>query len=320
MAKHLRCYLCSDLHAANRTYRKLLNAINLEVYQADVVLIAGDLTGKAIVPLVAQANGRWTTTFQGESYSVDTTFERQQLETMISDIGYYPYVTTQDEVDDLVMHPQKMQDLFHRQIVQRVVEWVELAEQRIGKSKVQFYMMPGNDDDGGIDEIIAQSSFIVNPVGKIVHLDDHHELISFDHANPTPWLTPREWSEDEYYRRISEQASTLKQVQNAIFMIHVPPYDSGLDVAPELDENLRPKVTMGDLLRAPIGSSGVRRAIQELQPLVSVHGHVHESAGQSKIGRTTCFNAGSEANQGILRGYIFDLAKDKVMRAFRLQG
>ena len=64
----------------------------------------------------------------------------------------------------------------------------------------------------------------------------------------------------------------------------------------------------------------MRRAIQELQPLVSVHGHVHESGGQSKIGRTTCFNAGSEANQGILRGFVFDLGKDKLERAFRVQG
>lgn len=320
MAKHLRCYLCSDLHAANRTYRKLLNAINLKVYQADVVLIAGDLTGKAIVPLVAQANGHWMATFLGENYTAETESERQRLEAMISDIGYYPYATTQDEIENLVAHPQLMQDLFRRQMVQRIVEWVELAQQRIGKSGIQFYMMPGNDDDDGVDEVIAQSSFLINPVGKQFHLDDHHELISFDHANPTPWQTPREWSEDEYYLRIKEQASILKHVQNAIFMVHVPPYDSGLDTAPELDEHLRPKATMGDMLRAPVGSTGVRRVIQEFQPLVSVHGHVHESAGQSNIGRTTCFNAGSEASQGILRGYIFDLSKDKVMRAFRVQG
>src|SRR5438874_1255163 len=147
MAKHLRCYLCSDLHAANRAYRKLLNAIHLNVYQADVVLIAGDLTGKAIVPLVVQGNGSWTTSFLGQSYSASTEAERGQLEAMISDIGYYPYATSQDEVDDLVANPQRMQDLFQRQMVQRIVEWVELAEKRIGSSKVQFYMMPGNDDD-----------------------------------------------------------------------------------------------------------------------------------------------------------------------------
>ena len=92
-------------------------------------------------------------------------------------------------------------------------------------------------------------------------------------------------------------------------------HDSGLDTAPELDKTMRPKVTMGDVLRVPVGSTGVRKVISELQPLVSVHGHVHEAGGQSKIGRTTCFNAGSEANQGILRGFVFDLGKDKSARS-----
>lgn len=320
MPKHLRCCMCSDLHAANRTYRKLLNAIKMNVYGAHVVLIAGDLTGKAIVPIIAQDNGRYSATFLDQEYLVETEKERQDLENSISDIGYYPHVTTGDEVNELRADAAKMQELFRRKMIQRVGEWVALAEERIGKSGVQFYMMPGNDDDFGIDAMIAQSSYVVNPVGKLIQLDEHHELISFDYANPTPWHTPREWSEEEYYERVKASASALKEVKNAVFMIHVPPYDSGIDTAPELDKTLRPRVTMGDVLRVPVGSTGVRRAIQELQPLVSVHGHVHEAGGQAKIGRTTCFNAGSEANQGILRGFVFDLGKDKLERSFRVQG
>lgn len=320
MAKHLRCYLCSDLHAANRTYRKLLNAIKLNVYEANVVLIAGDLTGKAIVPIVAQGNGRYTAHFFNQDYSADTVAEREKIENIISDIGYYPHVTTREEVAALEADPLKMSELFHQKMVQRVEEWVALAEERISKSGVQFYMMPGNDDDDGVDKAISQSRFVINPVGKVISLDDHHEMISFDHANPTPWHTPREWNEDDYYQHVKTAASTLKNVNRALFMIHVPPFDSGLDSAPELDKDLRPRVTMGDVLRVPVGSTGVRRIIQELQPLVSVHGHVHEAPGQSKIGRTVCFNAGSEANQGILRGFVFDLSKDKLDRSFRVQG
>jgi len=312
--------MCSDLHAANRTYRKLLNAIKMNVYETHVVLIAGDLTGKAIVPIIAQGNGRYAATFLDQDYLVETETERQNLANSISDIGYYPHETDQDEVDALRADKTKMDELFRQKMIQRVGEWVALAEERIGKSGVQFYMMPGNDDDQGVDVMIAQSSYVVNPVGKTIYLNEYHEMISFEYANPTPWHTPREWSEEEYYEHVKTSASTLKNVRNAVFMIHVPPYDSGLDTAPELDKTLRPKVTMGDVLRVPVGSTGVRRAIQELQPLVSVHGHVHESGGQSKIGRTSCFNAGSEANQGILRGYVFDLGKDKLERAFRVQG
>jgi Icc-related predicted phosphoesterase len=320
MAKYLRCYMCSDLHAANRTFRKLLNAIKLNVYETQVVLIAGDLTGKAIVPVIAQGGGRYYATFLDQEYHIETEAERQKVEQSISDIGYYPHVATQEEVDALRADPEKMNALFRQHMLQRVGEWVELAEERIGKSGIQFYMMPGNDDDKGVDAIIARSSYVTNPVGKVINLDEYHEMISFDYANPTPWHTPREWSEEEYYEHIKASASQLKQVQRAVFMIHVPPYDSGLDTAPELDKDMRPRVTMGDVLRIPVGSTGVRRAIQELQPLVSIHGHVHEAPGQGKIGRTTCFNAGSEANQGILRGFVFDLGKDKLERSFRVQG
>ena len=320
MAKYLRCYMCSDLHAANRTYRKLLNAINMNVYEAQVVLIAGDLTGKAIVPIIKQSNGRYTASFLDQHYLIDTEAELEKLKNSISDIGYYPYVTDQEEVDALRTDTAKMSELFRQKMIERVGEWVAMAEERIGKSGIQFYMMPGNDDDRGVDEMIARSSYVVNPVGNTIHLNEYHEMISFDYANPTPWHTPREWSEEEYYEQVKASASTLKNVQNALFMIHVPPFDTGIDTAPELDKTMRPKVTMGDVLRVPVGSTGVRKAIQELQPLVTVHGHVHEAGGQSKLGRTTCFNAGSEANQGILRGFVFDLGKDKLERAFRVQG
>lgn len=320
MAKSLRCYLCSDLHAANRAYRKLLNAIKTNHYEAHVVLIAGDLTGKAIVPIVAEGNGHYHASFLDQQHHIETEHELQELERAISDIGYYPHRTEEDEIAALQANPEQMNELFRRKMIERVGEWVALAEERIGQSGVQFYMMPGNDDDFGVDEQIARSSYVINPVGKTIQLNDFHELISFDYANPTPWQTPREWSEDEYYSRIKARAAELQNVGRAVFMIHVPPYDSGLDTAPELDKNLRPKVTMGDVLRVPVGSTGVRRALQELQPVASVHGHVHEAPGQSKIGRTACFNAGSEANQGILRGFVLDLGKDKLDRAFRVQG
>ncbi|HEY1352358.1 MAG TPA: hypothetical protein VGF67_22300 [Ktedonobacteraceae bacterium] len=320
MAKSLRCYLCSDLHAANRAYRKLLNAIKLNVYKAQVVFIAGDLTGKAIVPLLALGHGRYRASFLGQQYDVETQAELEELERAIADSGYYPHRADQAEIADLQANPALMQELFHRKMIERVGEWVALAEERIGHSGVQFYMMPGNDDDFGVDEPIARSDYVINPAGRTLPLNEYHELISFDYANPTPWRTPREWSEEEYYRRIKEGASSVRDLVRALFMVHVPPYDSGLDTAPELDKNLRPKVTMGDVLRIPVGSTGVRRALQELQPLASMHGHVHEAPGQRCIGRTTCFNAGSEASQGILRGFVLDLGKDKLERAFRVQG
>src|SRR5712691_9028682 len=174
MAKYLRCYMCSDLHAANRTYRKLLNAVSLNVYETQVVLIAGDLTGKAIVPIIAQGNGRYYATLLDHEYRIETEAELQKAEQSISDVGYYPYVTDQEEVKALRADSVKMNELFREQMIRRVGEWVELAEERIGKSGVQFYMMPGNDDDKGVDGMIAQSSYVINPVGKTMQLNEFH--------------------------------------------------------------------------------------------------------------------------------------------------
>ncbi len=177
MAKYLRCYMCSDLHAANRTYRKLLNAIKMNVYEAHVVLIAGDLTGKAIVPIIAQGNGRYAASFLDQDYLIDTEAELEKLKNSISDIGYYPYVTDQEEVDALRTDSAKMNELFRWKMIERVGEWVALAEERIGKSGIQFYMMPGNDDDRGVDEMIARSSYVVNPVGKTIQLNERRRVL-----------------------------------------------------------------------------------------------------------------------------------------------
>ena len=118
---------------------------------------------------------------------------------------------------------------------------------------------------------------------------------------------------------IEAMATGLRDSKNSIFNLHCPPYDSTLDQAPQLDETLRPTVTMGDLLKIPVGSTAVRAAIERYQPLVGLHGHIHESPGHIKIGRTMCVNPGSEYQSGILRGYIIDLEKDKLKQCLRVE-
>ena len=112
----------------------------------------------------------------------------------------------------------------------------------------------------------------------------------------------------------------VRDPRRAIFMIHVPPRDSGLDTAPILDENLRPTISAGDVLRGAVGSQAVRHIIERYEPLLGVHGHIHESGGERRIGRTLCINPGSEANHGILRGYLVDIGSDGIERAMRVEG
>jgi uncharacterized protein len=184
-----------------------------------------------------------------------------------------------------------------------------------------MYLIPGNDDDFAIDPILDRPEFApINAEGKVLDLPGGLQLLACGWSNHTPWQTPREESEDELYERLDALARQVDDPRRAIFMIHVPPHDSGLDTAPILDENLRPTVSAGDVLRGPVGSTAVRRIIEDYQPVLSIHGHIHESGGERRIGNTVCVNAGSESSMGILRGYLVEIGEDGVERTLRVEG
>ena len=206
-------------------------------------------------------------------------------------------------------------------MAERLQAWLELATERLADKPVPLYLIPGNDDDFSIDEVLNRPEYApVNVDGKVVEIPGGLQLLACGWSNHTPWNTPREETEDQLYERLDALARQVSDPRRAIFMIHVPPYDSGLDTAPILDENLRPTVSAGDVLRGPVGSTAVRRIIEEHQPALTIHGHIHESGGERKIGKTVCINPGSEANHGILRGYIVDIGKKGVEVAQRVEG
>lgn len=247
--------------------------------------------------------------------------ELAQLERDIADVGYYSFVTSAEEAERLAGDERARDELLHRLMNERVEAWLRLATERLADSDVPLFLMPGNDDDFAIDEVLDRSEFAtVNADGKVLDLPDGLQLLASGWSNETPWLTPREETEDELYARLAALADQVRDPRRAVFMIHVPPYDSGLDTAPILDENLRPTVSAGDVLRGPVGSRAVRRVIEEYRPLLSVHGHIHESGGERRIGDTVCINPGSEANAGILRGYLVDIDGDRVKLVQRVEG
>jgi Icc-related predicted phosphoesterase len=292
----------------------------MNVYQADVALLAGDLTGKAIVPIV-QSNGGYSAELMGMRRTASDDGELAQLEREIADVGYYSFVTSSEEAERLVGDEASRDELLERLMNERMEKWMELATERLADSEVPLYLIPGNDDSFTIDAVLNRDGYIpVNADGRVLDIPGGLQLLSYGWSNETPWKTPREVTEDELYRRLSELADQVRDPRQAVFMIHVPPYDSGLDTAPILDENLRPTVSAGDILRGPVGSTAVRRVIEERQPLLGVHGHVHEAAGEYRLGATICVNPGSEANNGILRGYLVDVADGEVELVQRLEG
>jgi len=320
MARPVRLYVCSDLHASERAWRKLINATRANTYKADVVLIAGDLTGKALVPIVEEPAGVFTATLLGTRRVARSEQELADLERSIADVGYYSIRVSSAERDAMESDPSIVTRHFHEQIAQRLRDWLALATERLSGSSVPIYLMPGNDDEFEIDPILAENGYARNVNEQVVDLTPWHQLVSMGWSSPTPWSTPRELPEEEFLDRLSSLMAGVRDPTKSVIMTHVPPYDSGLDTAPLLSPSLQPTASAGDLLRGPVGSTGVRRAIETFRPVVGVHGHIHESGGERRIGNTLCVNAGSEANHGVLRGYLIDLGQDGVEKRMRVEG
>jgi Icc-related predicted phosphoesterase len=320
VSRSVRLYVVSDIHASENAWRKMLNAARTRFYKADVVLYAGDLTGKAMVPVVRRDDGTYEADLSGRPRYARDEPELERLEQDIANLGYYVFHTSPDEIDRLRSDPTALERRFHDEIRRRVEAWMGLAAERMAGSDVPIYLIPGNDDPWEIDDALAGSEYCINVDGRVVDLPGNLQVLGSGKSNPTPWHTPREVPDEDFRDEITKLAEEAVDPRRTIFLIHCPPHGSGLDTAPLLDENLRPTVSAGDLLRGPVGSTGVRQAEEEFRPLLGLHGHIHESGGEAKVGETIVLNPGSEAAFGILRGYLVDVGPDGVERAFRVEG
>ncbi len=301
------------MHGSERCFKKFLNAG--KVYKANAVMLGGDITGKMIVPIVKQPNDTWLSSYLGSEILCKSATEVEQLEKSIRDSGSYPYRTEPGEMSSLEANKEMVNELFTKLMVDTVERWVQMAEERLRDSGTKCYISPGNDDRWEIDTALNKSSVIINPEEKVVEIDQHHEMITLGFTNHTPWKSPREFDEEVLVQRIDKMAAGVKNMQNCIFNLHCPPYGTVIDPAPKLDETLKPMLSGGQLVMTPAGSTAVRDAIRKYQPLAGLHGHMHESKGVATIGRTKCFNPGSEYGEGILRGLLLDIA-EKGIKSF----
>jgi hypothetical protein len=308
-----RIFYTTDLHGSDVCFRKFLNAAKF--YQANVIIIGGDITGKMIVPIVDNGDGTYTTFYLGTETRMKDKNELAKFENMIHSVGYYPHVVSQNRMDELKGNQKEVDALFNELMTERVREWVKLAEERLLGTGIKCFIQPGNDDRYDVDEALKASQAITNPEGSVQWLDEHHEMISTGHTNQTPWQCPRDITEEDLSKRIESMAAQVKNMRNCIFNFHCPPFDTPIDLAPKLGQDLKPEMEGGGVKLVPVGSKAIRNAIEKYQPLMSLHGHIHESKGSIKIGRTLCLNPGSEYGEGILRGAIVDL-NEKGMRDF----
>jgi Icc-related predicted phosphoesterase len=305
-----RLFFITDVHGSDRCFRKFLNAASF--YKADVIILGGDVTGKVFTPVVEQGDGSYRCTFQGDQLILGSKEEMEEFRKRAAYSGTYTSVVTTSEFNELEANPARVSEVFTRLMVERMREWMALAEERLGKTQVRCFVSPGNDDKFEIDQVLDSSKYVVNPEGRVVNIDGDHEMITLGYTNHTPWKSPREVDEDELARKISAMADKVKSAKTAIFNIHVPPIDTPIDQAPKIDENLKQVVSAGNVEIISTGSSACRGAIMKYQPMLGLHGHIHESRGIVKLGRTLCANPGSEYGEGILRGFLADIEGDRV--------
>ena len=305
-------FYASDFHGSDQCWKKFLSAAKF--YGTQVLIMGGDLAGKAMVPITAEGDKTYRATFMGELRTAKSDSELEELIQVIRYNGMYPWVAPPSEVDRFIHDDDARDELFNQVILDELRRWVSIADERFGDSGVPLYIIPGNDDPWECDQVLEEGKHVEACDDRIVKVGPH-EMISCSYSNTTPWHSPRELDEDALYARLKLLADQLTNPSSAIFMVHVPPYDSGLDRAVEINPDLTPVRRGGQLVEGPVGSRAVRQIIEEFQPLLSLHGHIHESRGVVRIGRTVSVNAGSEYNSGRLHGIILSLSETEVLQS-----
>jgi Icc-related predicted phosphoesterase len=314
-----KCFFSVDVHGAESVWRKWLKVP--EIYGVDAMLLCGDLTGKSLVPLIDQGGGTFNAFYFGRNWELRGESEVAEMEKRIQDAGAYTLRCSPEEVESLQDDPARVEKMMMNMITDRIAKWMEMLLDTVDVGKIDTIVMPGNDDDREIDEVIKSFGdrgirWCLDGVTEVLGAP----MISLDYVNPTPWDTPREDSEKGLAKRIRKLVELLDDPAAAIFNLHAPPYGTMLDLAPELDANKKPVTVAGQVNFVHVGSKAVLEALEKYQPMIGLHGHIHESSGDDKVGRTVVVNPGSEYGEGILRGYIVDIEDSRVVNQWKVEG
>jgi uncharacterized protein len=310
----VRLYYASDIHGTDVLWKKFLNAP--KYYKAKVLVMGGDITGKMVIPIVREESGVWSAQLLGRKERMETETEVEKFERRVRGNGMYPYRTTAEEVASISnLSEEEQERWFERVMLESFRGWLTLADDRLDGTDIRCFVMPGNDDPQSLEEVIESAGRVESCDEKVVEFDTY-AMLSLGYSNPTPWNSPRELDEDALYERISSLADQIGDQTRAVWNIHVPPRESQLDTAAELDEDFNVVLIGKQPHMIPVGSKAVRDAIETYQPLVALHGHIHESPGATRIGRTLCVNPGSDYHTGRISGCIINLRGDNVNHQF----
>lgn len=316
----VRIVFASDFHGNEQVWRKFLNSA--KIFKANWLIMGGDLTGKVLTPIVLQGDGTYKADFLEQTHTIQPG-ELENFKKQVREHCYIPYVCDEKQFEELQSAPQdKVEDIFAKLECETLKEWLDLIPKKLtGDPKdVKVLIHPGNDDKFELDDVIKSSPYCTFAEESAVSLDGEHEAACVGWSNPTPWNSPRECSEEELMSKLEKTVSQVKNLKNSLFCLHCPPFESQIDNAPKLDKDFRPVMEGGRPVYIPVGSKSVRAIIEKYQPLLGLHGHIHECRGWMKIGRTQCMNPGSEYTEGILSAYLIEIDGEKIKRLQRVEG
>jgi Icc-related predicted phosphoesterase len=302
-------FYAGDIHGSEKCFRKFVNAAKF--YQVDALILGGDISGKALVPLVENDDDMVKARFLGTDHILRNEEEVETLKQAIRFNGFYPFEIREEKLRELSGDEVSRQSYFDQIMADELRRWVNLADERLGEQGTRCLIMPGNDDEVFTGGVIDEAEYVVNPDLRVTDMGPF-QVLSVGYSNITPWNSPREMTEEQLDVEIQRLEQDLDSTRPLVLNLHVPPYDTGLDYAPELRDDLS-IVGGSNPNMVPVGSRAVRDAIDRLQPVLSVHGHIHESRGSVQLGRSVAINPGSEYNSGVLRGVIVRLRQDEVV-------
>ncbi|TRM77497.1 hypothetical protein DJ531_07725 [Sulfolobus sp. A20-N-F6] len=300
----VRILFTSDLHASYTTFKKFINAAKL--YKVDALIIGGDIAGKSLVPIIDLGNNKFLIDNKEISSSeLNTITEKFKNE------GTYYAILSKKEFDEAVGNKKVQEELFKVAMISTLRDWIRIADERLKENKIPIFVNLGNDDPEYLFDVLKEGEMFKVGEGEVFEFNGY-QIVSYGYVNPTPWNTFREKREEDIYSDLKKIVSKITNFERAIYNFHAPPFNTNLDNAPLLDEELKPVIRAGEIIYTHVGSKSIRRIIEETKPLLGLHGHIHESKGFDKLNNTIVINPGSEYNNGLLHAALIVLQGNKV--------
>ena len=314
----VKIFFASDLHGSNVCFKKFVNSA--QFYGADVLVLGGDLTGKAVIPIAEQQDGTFLAFQHGELVRIKDKGELDDFVKRQGNIGFYPAVMSEAEYQALRKNADEQATLFKRLVLERIHEWAAFAADKLKGTDIPLVALPGNDDFHEIDEILTQAAHFDFHEMQVCEFKGGYQMLFCGGSTPTPWDTEREYTEEQYVARFAQLIPQVRDMSRCIFNVHVPPLGTALDACPKLDKNLQVVYEMGLPAQIHAGCQTLVDVIKEHQPLLGLHGHIHEGRAKINIGGTICINPGSVYPEGILQGAMITLQNGQITQTNLMQG